>query len=229
LTKKNALPSWLAAFNCLSLLNLPDIVCLYGPIRNIWEGAWVGEGFLRFAKPAVVHGLRKFWQRSTMNSLMRKKGMQVLVGEMTMDLEDSDDDDQGKPKQEPGLFKCYKSVPEVDDRIRKTDKAISFIVIEGRVGVASLEFGVPRFVPLDICEFRLTKMGLHYFRFEREVNGTPYEELDVHQIEEVGVMLPQVQLMEYEQAEFVRSSYTLVDRSHRHLDREATRFSRNGS
>ena len=117
----------------------------------------------------------------------------------------------------------------MDDHIRKTDKAISFVVVDARVGVACLEFDVPRFVPLNISEFRFTKMGLHYFRFEREVTGSPYEELDVHQIEEVGVMLPQVQLMDYKQAQFVRSSYTLVDRSHRHLDQEATRFSRNGS
>ena len=81
-----------------------------------------------------------------MNNLMRMKGMQVLVGEMEMDAEDCDDDDPGKakpePKPEPGLFKCYKSLLEVDDRIRKTDKATSFIVVGGRVGVACLELGV---------------------------------------------------------------------------------------
>ena len=55
LTKSSALPSWLDAFNCLLLLDLPDIVRLHGPICNAWEGAWVGEGSLCFAKPAVVH------------------------------------------------------------------------------------------------------------------------------------------------------------------------------
>jgi hypothetical protein len=229
LTKKNALPSWLASFNCLSLLNLPDIVRLYGPIRNIWEGAWVGEGFLRFAKPAIVHGLRKFWQRSTMNNLMRMKGMQVLVGEMEMEPEDCDDEDPGKPKPEPGLFKCYKTILDVDDRIRKTNKAISFIVVGGRVGVACMELGIARFVPVTIGDFLSTKMGLHYFKFERELSGdagAAYTELVVHQVEEVGIMLPQIQFHEYEDALFIRASYTLVDRSHRHLDREGMRFSR---
>jgi hypothetical protein len=230
LTKKNKLPSWLASFNCLSLLNLPDIVRLYGPIRNIWEGSWVGEGFLRFAKPAIVHGLRKFWQRSTMNNLMRMKGMQVLVGEMEMDPEECDDDDPGKPPSpEPGLFKCYKSILEVDDRIRTADKAISFIVVGGRVGVACLELGVARFVPVIIGEFLSTKMGLHYFRLQRELRGdagAAYTELVVDHIAEVGIMLPQIQFHAFSHAQFIRASFTLVDRSHRHLDREGRRFCR---
>jgi hypothetical protein len=230
LTKKNKLPSWLASFNCLSLLNLPDIVRLYGPIRNIWEGSWVGEGFLRFAKPAIVHGLRKFWQRSTMNNLMRMKGMQVLVGDFEMDPEGSDDDDPGKPRPEPGLFKRYKSILEVDDQIRNTDKAISFIVVSGRVGLACMVSGVARFVPVTIGEFLSKKMGLHYFRLERELGddaGAAYPELVVDKIDEVGIMLPQIQFHKFDDAQFIRASYTLVDRSHRHLDREGRRFCRN--
>jgi hypothetical protein len=28
----------------LSLLNLPDTIRKFGPIRNLWEGFWMGEG-----------------------------------------------------------------------------------------------------------------------------------------------------------------------------------------
>ena len=46
LIRKNALPAWLTAYNFLSLLNLPGIVRLYGPVRNIWEGSCrLGEAF----------------------------------------------------------------------------------------------------------------------------------------------------------------------------------------
>ena len=230
LTKKNKLPSWLASFNCLSLLNPPDVVRLYGPTRNAWEGSWVGEGFLRFAKPAVAHGLRKFWQRSTMNNLMRMKGMQVLVGDFEMDPEGSDDDDPGKPRPEPGLFKRCKSMLEVDDQIRKTDKAVSFIVVSGRVGVACMESGVARFVPVTIGEFLSQKMGLHCFRLKRELDddaGAACTELVVDEIDEVGTMLPQTQFHEFDDAQLIRASHALVDRSHRHLDREGRRFCRN--
>jgi hypothetical protein len=116
LAKTNALPSLLASFNCLCLLNLPAIIRRYGPIHNMWEGSWVGEGFLRFAKPAVKHGLRKFWQRSTMTNLMRMKGLQVLLGAMNEDAcnltidSDEEEDGVGTPKAEPGLFKVCKSI-----------------------------------------------------------------------------------------------------------------------
>ena len=230
LTKKNVLPSWITAFNCLSLLNLPDIVRLYGPIRNLWEGAWVGEGFLRFAKPAVVHGLRKFWQRSTMNNLMRMKGMQVLVGDMEVDAEASIEDDSGPTSHEPGLYKCYRSIPEVDEIFRKTDKAISFIVQEGgELGVACTEFGVSRFVPITISKFLFTRLGRHYFHCQREVTDAPYQELDVQKLVEKGMLLPHVQLPEKDNLRFVRSCYTLIDGSHRQLDRDGQTFCRTGS
>ena len=124
-----------------------------------------------------------------MNNLMRMKGMQVLVGDFEMDPEGSDDDDPGKPRPEPGLFKRCKSMLEVDDQIRKTDKAISFIVVSGRVGVACIESGVARFVPVTIGEFLSQKMGLHCFRLKRELDddaGAACTELVVDEIDEVG-------------------------------------------
>jgi hypothetical protein len=226
LSKRNALPGWLSSFNCLCLLNLPDIVRRYGPIRNIWEGSWAGEGFLRFAKPAVIHGLRKYWERSTINSLMRRKGMQVLVGAMMRDEAlnpDGDSDEEeaaGEPKQEPGLFKCYKGVGVVDEQLRRGNKVISCMVVGDRVGVACFNaFAEATFVPLTIGQYHLTKMGRHYFKFERE-QGLEYTPLEAQAIEEVGALLPRIQLCGYDNDLFVRGSYTMVDRSHRHLDRE---------
>ena len=179
----------------------------------------MGEGFLRFAKPAMKHGLRKFWQRSTMTNLMRMKGLQVLVGAMNEDASnpmlDSDQDDEGAgtPKMEPGLYKCYKSTREIDELIRKCKKAISCLVVDDCLGVVCRNAtGEVDFVPLNIGPHDLTKMGRHYFKFERNT--------EAGRIQEVGIMLPRIQLLEYEDEMFVRSSYTIVDRSHRHLNRE---------
>jgi hypothetical protein len=225
LSKRNALPSWLSSFNCLCLLNLPDIVRRYGPIRNIWEGSWAGEGFLRFAKPSVTHGLRKHWERSTMNSLMRRKGLEVLVGCMQEGsanpmMESDEEDGFGHPKPVPGLYKCYRGTREMDACLRKGNKVISCLVVRNRLGVACRDaLGMALFVPLTIGQHHRTKMGRHYFKFERdqELACTPFE---VEEIMEVGVLLPLIQLCEYEDHLFIRGSYTMVDRSHRHLDRE---------
>ena len=226
LANANSLPSWLSSFNCLSLLNLPDIVRLYGPIRNIWEGSWVGEGFLRFAKPAVNHGLRKFWQRSTMTHLQRMKGLQVLVAAMNDDSSkavmqpDEEEEGEGNPKPEPGSYKCYKSIREIDNQIRKGNKAISCIVVDSCLGIACLNStNDAEFVPLSVGPYHATKMGRHYFKFERNQDAAT-NCIKALPIDEVAVMLPRVQLMEYADPNFVPGSYTVVDRSHRHLSRE---------
>jgi hypothetical protein len=62
LKRKSESVSWLSSYNFLSLLNLPDIIREYGPLRLIWEGGSMGEGFLRFVKPNINQGLRKGWE-----------------------------------------------------------------------------------------------------------------------------------------------------------------------
>jgi hypothetical protein len=51
-------PDWIVKYNYLSLLNLPDLIELNGPLRGIWEGGAIGEGFLRYIKPEITNGLR---------------------------------------------------------------------------------------------------------------------------------------------------------------------------
>ena len=46
-------PTWLSSYNCLSLLNLPNVMAEFGPIRSLWEGGNQGEGYLREAKPQI--------------------------------------------------------------------------------------------------------------------------------------------------------------------------------
>ncbi|KAL7567091.1 hypothetical protein ACA910_002812 [Epithemia clementina (nom. ined.)] len=55
-------PSWVTSYNFMSLLNLPDAVRRFGPLRNIWEGGTQGEGFLRYVKREMSMGLRNNWQ-----------------------------------------------------------------------------------------------------------------------------------------------------------------------
>ena len=46
-------PRWLSKYNYLSLLNIPILVKLFGPMINLWEGSNQGEGCLLFAKPKL--------------------------------------------------------------------------------------------------------------------------------------------------------------------------------
>jgi hypothetical protein len=58
----NKLPSWASHYNFLSLLNVPNQVKMFGPLRLIWEGGTIGEGYLRKVKAELNTGLRKCWQ-----------------------------------------------------------------------------------------------------------------------------------------------------------------------
>ncbi|KAL7555438.1 hypothetical protein ACA910_008058 [Epithemia clementina (nom. ined.)] len=56
-------PSWVTSYNFMSLLNLPDAVRRFGPLRNIWEGGTQGEGILWYVKREMSMGLWKNWQK----------------------------------------------------------------------------------------------------------------------------------------------------------------------
>ena len=51
--KQKTNPTWLSHSNCMSLLNLPEMMEEFGPLRNFWEGGNFGEGFLRLTKPTL--------------------------------------------------------------------------------------------------------------------------------------------------------------------------------
>ena len=57
----------------MCLLNLPKIMAYYGPIRNLWEGGYVGEGYLRIIKPYLSNGLRKNWQKNIHKGTLERK------------------------------------------------------------------------------------------------------------------------------------------------------------
>ena len=61
----------------------------------------------------------------------------------------------------------------------------------GELGVACMEFGVSRFVPITLGKFLfLTKMGRYYFSCQREVTSVRYTKMDVKKLVEVGMLLP---------------------------------------
>jgi hypothetical protein len=53
------MPSWISSYNFSSLLNIPEAMRMYGPLRNLWEGGYQGEGILRYVKPEASYGMRR--------------------------------------------------------------------------------------------------------------------------------------------------------------------------
>lgn len=53
-------PFFVGKNNFLSMLNLPNLAMIYGPLRLFWDGSGKCEGFLRTLKP-LIKGLQKGW------------------------------------------------------------------------------------------------------------------------------------------------------------------------
>jgi len=71
-------PAWLASYNFVCLLNIPEQIRLLGPVRNRWEGGARGEGYLRRVKSAVYGTSRKHWDRNLLTNLMQQNTISLI-------------------------------------------------------------------------------------------------------------------------------------------------------
>ena len=64
-------PKIVKSYNFLCLLNLPQITERFGPVRNLWEGAYKGEGYIRHCKQWLRGGQRKNFAFNSMSNCLR--------------------------------------------------------------------------------------------------------------------------------------------------------------
>ena len=216
LPTKKRLPTWLSCYNFLSLLNLPDVIRQYGPIRNIWEGAAQGEGILRFVKPNVSNGMRRAWEYATMRTLMRKKAMGE-VADTTVGTEAFVASKENAHK----MYHTYDKTEESLDHVLREARAVVSCVqlMDGRWGIVTRGGkGVEIFTSLDRSNMYTIKTGLHYYVWHRTL-GADQDVLRIADIASFGLMLP---LLQYgvDQADhaYVTHTYALIDSQHRTLD-----------
>jgi hypothetical protein len=72
--KDNETRTWVSSYNFVCLTNIPAMIRDFGPLRNLWEGGGQGEKIVSLIKPFWV-GYRKDWQRSSMDSLLKRMAM----------------------------------------------------------------------------------------------------------------------------------------------------------
>ena len=110
LRTSDSYPSWTSHYNFLSLLNLPDQMSRYGPVRNMYEGGTKGEAFITYIKPELVAGLRKFWAFNVLRKVMRRLALSCIK------LDDVNNEDPDEHTVS-GMFKLYKGLVEVRGKI----------------------------------------------------------------------------------------------------------------
>lgn len=83
----NNTPSWITSYNFVCLINIPQVIREFGPVRNMWEGGGQGEKIIKFFKP-VWFGFRNNWQSSILDSVLKRMAIKRVIN----DLNDDEDD-----------------------------------------------------------------------------------------------------------------------------------------
>lgn len=72
-------PFWISSYTYPCLLNIPELMKEYGPMKNLWEGGVRGEGALRDFKPLHASvGLRTGWAVQILNRVHQKKALRAI-------------------------------------------------------------------------------------------------------------------------------------------------------
>ena len=213
LQRKTDTTSWLLSYNFLSLLNLPNIIREYGPLRLIWEGGSKGEGFLRFVKPNINQGLRKGWELSTLSNLLKEKALATLV---CCDELGSCGRLEGRLYEKN--YHVYKDIAGVPLMLQRAQKPISAVAYsDGTIGVVANFFEEPRFMPLVALDPGISKCGKVYLQwYLDESEGTDsYELLDVERITSYVLLLNLLQgSKDYDHPEYESNVYTAILSNH---------------
>ena len=76
--KKN--PKWLACYNFMSLLNIPETLENFGPLKNYWEGSYIGEKFITQTK-SEFFGKRNNWTYAMLQRIQKKSIFEQMIYE----------------------------------------------------------------------------------------------------------------------------------------------------
>lgn len=76
--KRTSLPSWVEKYNLMCLLNLPETVKKFGPLKNLYEGKYCGESFNRILKPKANRGSHKNRFFNLLRNLHCEKAMTAV-------------------------------------------------------------------------------------------------------------------------------------------------------
>jgi hypothetical protein len=72
-------PGVVSKYNFCCLMNVPEAMREFGPLRNLWEGEYMGEGILRVLKPHMIQGMKRDWQSHLLRNMMRQKAFTTIL------------------------------------------------------------------------------------------------------------------------------------------------------
>ena len=171
-------PYWVSCFTFPCLLNLPDHMKEFGPLKNLWEGGVRGEGSLRFVKPYHgTIGLKNGWEPQVITKVHLGRGLRAIGGT------GADDDDEGFGDDEDNVNAAdqstenvtdgiwtYASVDAVYDAVKNQDALCLACDMNGVYGAVLRSRRVVKFT-CALDQKREVDQGMEYFTWKPVVDN----------------------------------------------------------
>ena len=171
-------PIWISSYNYLCLLNLPKIAKNFGPLRNIWEGGYVGEGYLRLVKPYITRGLSKNWHNNVHRGLLERKVFSYICKDYTKI-------ESNIPKN----YHCYKDIDEVRSKLLRSHVLSCIYYKNGNICFVLKNKTV---ILLYLSKFHSKCNSLHYYEIKHSDLNIHISECNDDCIQSYCLLLPKL-------------------------------------
>ena len=146
---------------------------MLGPLRNRWEGKFMGEGILSVVKPTLTSPNRKNWAKNLMGNLLRQRAMLVLKSKSKAGAR------QNKVLSHLDDFVSYPTIGNVVSDFGNR-LPLSVVAVETSSGVtfyAHAKQGVEfKFFKFEFQHRTSTeRLGLQYSKLEYSIDLDPFE------------------------------------------------------
>jgi len=178
-------PSWISSYNFMSLLNIPDSMKLYGPLRNLSELDVQGEGYIRHAKAEIPHVYSKHWHYNCMKNIYVKSMMDLLWKNHTGKELFTYDELKEKKKS----CKQYNSFGEVFN-LFNSELPISVMILPDSSLFVWLKSSET--IQLQRMSWNCSIYDLNYHQWSMRNTTSSYDSIQMLEHATAGVMLPQL-------------------------------------
>ena len=204
--KKKEKPQWISSYNYLCLLNLPLIAKSFGPLKNIWEGGYIGEGYLRIIKPYMKRGLGKNWEQNIHRGVLERKTFDFICKQYIK-----------KEVDETKKYNIYYDKHEVKRNLLD-NKTLS--CVENKDGTFVFVLKNAKHVYLNIGILKEQFNHLYYFEMDMEENII-VNNFDINNIKSHCLLLPRLNTLGLPSKNNViatLSTYTIISDDWKELD-----------
>ena len=184
-------PTWVTSYNFVCLLNLPQVITKYGPIRNYWEGGGMGEKIIQSIKPHW-RGHRKNWQINLLSKMLTNMAITRVAAtgnEQHID-SDSDDDNDNDADEDKQMtvreYHLYKDEKDIKEDFMKMSPLSVVLLSDDSMG-SMLKTG--EMVLIRRTGFYCTLLGMAYHHWRLGETTTPCNP----KVKLSAVMLPLLQ------------------------------------